>query len=153
MTFKVTFNTNLEAKARRASQEAAKAVFMELNGRFQDALGTKAWAWPRATLRSNNRVISAGLRNIVDSANLKGSNPGPRISGLQSVYRWNTPYARFVHEGGMMYPYGDKSRTPMALPMRPWTAAVLGTIPYSGIPIYPLSSRYADVWLAKFRGL
>ena len=151
MTFRAQFNVNLEAKARQASQQAAKAVFAELNGRFQDAIGSKAWPWPDRTTYRSGGPITGGPRTIVDTANLRGSNPGPAISGLRAEFRWGAPYATAVHEGAVIYPYGDRTRTPVILPMRPWTAAVLGTIPYNGIPVYDLRKRYAAVWLAKFR--
>ena len=152
MTFRVTFNTDLEAKARQASEQAAKAVFAELNGRFQDAIGSKVWPWPdRTTTRSNGQTITGGPRTILDTSNLRGSNPGPKITGLRAEFRWGAPYATAVHEGAMIYPYGDRTRPPVGLPMRPWTAAVLGTIPYSGIPVYDARRRFALVWLAKFK--
>ena len=97
MTFRAQFNVNLEAKARQASQQAAKAVFAELNGRFQDAIGSKAWPWPDRTTYRSGGPITGGPRTIVDTANLRGSNPGPAISGLRAEFRWGAPYATAVH--------------------------------------------------------
>jgi hypothetical protein len=152
MTLSVKFTTNLEAKARRASEAAARAVYAELNARFQDAIGTKAWSWPRSTVRSNGGIIPSGLRNIVDSSTLRSSNPGPQITGLSVTYRWGVNYAAAVHQGAMIRPWGNKSAAPVLLPARPWTSAVLGTVQVSGIEVYPLDRRFRQLWLARFMG-
>jgi hypothetical protein len=157
---KVTFNTNLERRARKASEKAAKAVFAELNGRFQDAMGAKVWQWPRVTMRgrtyrrdgSRSKGKPVGSpRNIVDSENLKGSNKGPKISGLNVEYRWSTRYARAVHNGALIYPWGNKKAKKVLLPARPWTSAVLGTVKVSGIEPYDMGTRFSEVWLVYFK--
>lgn len=150
MSLSVKFTTSLEQRAKAASEAAAAAVFAELNRRFQDAIGAKAWNWPRATKRTGG-VIPAGPRNIVDRSILKNSNPGPQINGLKVEYRWAEPYASFVHEGARIYPYGDKTRKRVLLPARPWTSAVLGTVKVSGIEVYPMADRFKKLWLQRFR--
>ena len=161
---KVVFNTNLEARARRASQDAAKAVFSELNGRFQDAISDPVWTWPRQskrglggeTLRERAQAWreasfnTGSPRNIVDIGTLQQSNPGPRISGTRAEFRWGADYARWVHNGARIYPWGNRRRR-VLIPGRPWTSAVLGTVRVNGIEPYRIGQRFKNVWLAKFK--
>ena len=157
---KVTFNTNLEARARKASENAAKAIFEEINRRFQDAMTAKVWQWPRVTIRGRtyrrNGSRSKGKpvgspRNIVDFGALMRSNSGPKISGLKVEYRWRERYARAVHNGAMIYPWGNKKAKKVLLPARPWTSAVLGTVKVSGIEPYDMGKRFSEEWLVYFK--
>lgn len=167
MTLSVKFTVSLEQRARAASEAAARAVFTELNGRFQDAIGSKAWDWPRDTWRSTDGKsgpprkkgkgrkqkggywVPRGKRNIVHRSMLKDSNPGPVIEGLKVTYRWAEPSATAVHEGAVIYPWGNRKRR-VLLTARPWTAAVLGRIKVSGIDVYPMEERFKALWLRKF---
>lgn len=160
MTMTIQFTIDLEQAAMLASRQAAEDVFVELNGRFQDAIGRIAdWNWPRDTVRWRTRgkkrmgkgvVIPAGPRNIKEWGTLQRSNTGPIIRGLEVEFRWPVPYATAVHEGARIYPWGNKKRK-VTLPARPWTSAVLGKRRVGGIPVYPLRSRYRALWLAHFK--
>lgn len=143
--FKVKFNVPLAKRAEKAAQTAAKVVFSEMNGRFQVAIGRKVWSWPRETVRSNGRPVGSP-RTIVDTGLLRQSNVFG-VSNYTAVFRWTTNYASFVHEGAMVYPYGDTSRPRVYTPPRPWTSAVLGTEKVNGIEPYDYRKRFKEVWL------
>lgn len=143
--FTVKFNVPLARAAEQASIKASKIVFSELNGRFQDAIGTKAWEWPRPTVRSDGKEVTSP-RNIVDTGSLRQSNTFG-IERYEAVFRWTANYASFVHEGAMIFPYGDKRRKRVWTPPRPWTSAVLGDEQVPGIEVYKLPERFRDVWL------
>lgn len=147
--FTVKFNVPLAKRAEEASVTAAKVVFSELNGRFQTAIGSKVWGWPRPTVRSNGRSVSSP-RTIVDTGALRQSNL-LSITGYQAEFRWTANYASFVHEGAMVYPYGDTNRQRVFTPPRPWTAAVLGTERIAGIEPYDYRKRFKEVWLKALK--
>jgi hypothetical protein len=147
--FKVTFNVSLAQQAEKAAAVAAKVVFSEMNGRFQEAIGSKVWQWPRETTRSNGRSVGSP-RTIVDTGALRQSNVFA-VSNYSAVFRWTVDYASFVHEGAMVYPYGDTQRQRVYTPPRPWTAAVLGTEKVSGLEPYDYRQRFKDVWLKAIK--
>ena len=144
MKVTVKSSKRLASAAKAANEAAARAVFAELAGRFQDALRKQAWEWPRETVRSNNQVVGSP-RNIVDSGALAQQQQAPQISGMRAIYRNTSPYAVAVHEGATL-------SNGTILPARPWTAAVLGTERIDGIEPYDARKRFRDVWLAKYRG-
>jgi hypothetical protein len=138
--FTVKFNVPLSQRAEQASITAAKVVFTELNGRFQAAIGSKVWTWPR----------SPSPRNIVDTGALRQSNSFG-VSQYEGVFRWTTNYASFVHEGATIKPYGNPKAKSVYLPPRPWTSAVLGTEQVAGIDKYDFATRFKDVWLKALK--
>jgi hypothetical protein len=142
---KVSFGADFQGRARRASEKAAAAVFLTLNQRFQAALATPAYSWGLGTtIRSNGQQVGSP-RNIVDTGLLRQSNTGPQINGLRVRYIWRVPYAAAVHEGAQL-------SNGTLLPARPWTSAVLGSEPVSGIEPYDYRKAFKDAWLANFRG-
>lgn len=147
--FQAKFKVPLARRAEQASLTAAKVVFSEMNGRFQAAIGSKVWQWPRDTVRSNGRSVGSP-RTIVDTGALRQSNVFG-VSGYQAVFRWTTNYASYVHEGASIVPFGDTSRARVYTPARPWTAAVLGTERVNGIEPYNYKQRFRDVWLKALK--
>jgi hypothetical protein len=147
--FTVKFNVPLSQRAEDASITAAKVVFTELNGRFQAAIGSKVWSWPRQTVRSNGRSVSSP-RTIVDTGVLRQSN-NFQMNGYEGTFRWTTNYASFVHEGATIKPYGNQKAKSVYLPPRPWTSAVLGTEQVSGVEPYDFAARFKDVWLKALK--
>lgn len=144
---KVTFKTDFSRNARAASEKAAAAVFQILNARFQAALAAPVYSWPRQTIRKDGSVAGSP-RNIIDQGNsggILGSNTGPEINGLRVRYTWRVPHAAAVHEG-----YVTEKGT--LVPARPWTGAVLGTEPVSGIEPFDYRQAFKTIWLAKFKG-
>jgi hypothetical protein len=144
MRVRVKTSRALGAAAQAASEAAAKAVFAELAGRFQDALRKQVYQWPRQTIRSNDQVVYSP-RNIIDTATLAQQQQAPRIEGSRAIYRWTAPYTRAVFLGARL-------RNGTILPPRNAPAAVLGTEPVAGIPVYDARARFREVWLKRFRG-
>jgi hypothetical protein len=145
----VKVNLDVAGRSRKAAEGAAKLVFPELNSAFQDALGSKVWSWPRATIRSNGQEVGSP-RNIVDTGILKASNSF-QISGTLGTFKWTAGYAAAAHYGANIYPWGDKSRPKVNLPARPWTSAVLGTINYGGIEPYDYRSQFKAAFISAWR--
>jgi hypothetical protein len=143
---RIRFNANYQAKARRASEKAAAAVFATMNGRFQAAIKAKVWTgFPNVTIRSNGQR-AGDPRNIVDRGLLGQSNK-LEISGVTARFSWggtNVTYATAVHEGA-------KLANGTLIQARPWTGAVLGTDPTDGIPVYDYRKAFRDVWLQAYR--
>lgn len=133
---------NLQALARAANQAAQQAITAELAGRFQQAIRTPAYGWPRNTLRQNGQMVGSP-RDIVDTGTLARQQQAPQITGTRAVYRWTAPYSPYVHEGVRLKGGG-------IMPARPWTGAVLGTEPISGIQPYDFRERFRSVWLQTF---
>jgi hypothetical protein len=143
MKVTVKSSKRLASAAKAANEAAARAVFAELAGRFQDALRKQAWEWPRETVRSKG--VAGSPRNIVDSGALAQQQQAPEITGMRAVYRNTAKYAVAVHEGATL-------SNGTILPARPWTGAVLGSEPVDGIPVYDARKRFRDVWLKRYRG-
>lgn len=90
----------------------------ELKMALDAALEAPVWAW------------SGGARDIYDTGALKASGT-VLIKGLEIVVNYSAPYATLVHNGGYIFPYGNKSAQPIFLPGRPWVRSVL----YGGGPV------------------
>ncbi len=140
---KIRFTVDYRGKARRASEQAAAAVFQILNARFQAALTRPVYDWDLGnTIRSNGQVAGSP-RNIVDTGLLRQSNTGPIIKGLRAEFRWTAPYSVAVHEGARLV-------NGTLLPARPWTSAVLGTEVVEGIEPFDYRKAFKDAWLKAF---
>jgi hypothetical protein len=142
---KIKVTGSLTAKYKQASAAAAeaamKAVAPELNGRFQEAIGSRVWEWPNVTIRSNKKPVGSP-RNIVDSGALRQSN-GFQVAGKIAMFRWSSIYASAIHEGAALQNGG-------IIQPRPWTSAVLGTEKVSGIEAYDYRKAMFDRWLKHF---
>lgn len=171
---RVRLQLDVAAKASRAAEEATKVVAFELNGAFQDALGSKVWSWPRVTIRKSSydrngrrafRTVEidgvkqrvqgfpvSSPRNIVDRGTLRASNSFA-VSGTLVTFRWAVGYATAVHDGARIYPFGDRSREQVLLPARPWTSAVLGTLIIPGLDPYPYRETFRAAFISAFRRL
>jgi hypothetical protein len=157
----VRVNPATLTRAQRASEAAARIVFPELNSAFQDALGTKAWEWPRVTMRGGTYrrdgsrtkgIAVTSPRNIVDLGTLRASNSF-EASGNLCTFRWAVGYATAVHYGANIHPWGDKSVPLANLPARPWTSAVLGTVLIPGIEPYDYREQYRASFIQAWRNL
>lgn len=157
----VQLTPNIAVRSGRAADAAARAVFPELNSAFQDALGTKAWTWPRETFRSGSfrrdgsrtQGIRVGSpRNIVDLGTLRASNSF-QVSGSLCTFRWAVGYATAVHYGANIHPWGDKSRPLVNLPARPWTDAVLGRVRVQGIEPYDYQQAFKAQFISNWQRL
>lgn len=157
--FKFTVEAEIPAGAVQALEDAAKEAFMdvaaELDGRFQSAITSDSWSWPRqskrgvsgSTLKEKSKnwrrasYNTGTTRNIVDSGDLAQSHVF-NVSGLKAEYVWTASHAAWVHEGARIKPWGNQNAATVTLPARPWTTAVLkGGNP--SIPVYDFSSELA----------
>ena len=146
MSFRATVNTNgLSRRAEAAFNAASRAVLIEAFGQYQAAMGRKAWNWPRPTVRADGSTVTAP-RNVIDVGNLRQTGSYSFIGPRTLEARWSANYATAVHEGARL-------RNGTILPPRPWTAAVNGTQPTDGIPVYPLAERLGKAWLAALNTL
>lgn len=87
-------------------------VEAKLANALNAAMSSSSWSW------------KGGSRDIVDTGALKNSLKIEWI-GMTAVVSYSEPYAAIIHEGGYIYPYGNKSASPVYLPGRPWVKSVL----------------------------
>ena len=103
---------------------------------IQQSLGTKL----------NESITSVGA---VDTGKLKDSlEIRPKFSqtkvGFSIIYK--TPYAAFVHYGGVVQPYGNPNAATVAIPGRPWIELAL-----QGFDIRtPFDRGIGEAWSAQF---
>ena len=97
----------------------------------------------------------SGSRDIVDTGKLKASAKIITKFAQTKVtfqVQYNTPYASFVHYGGAIKPYGNKSAATVILPARPWVQAVLTGS--HGQPQFdfkvPFDRGISEQWSAQF---
>lgn len=149
MSVRVNVNGSLRGRAEAAAQKASEAAMRELFAAFQQSFTAKAWAWPGTTER---RVGTAGSpRNIIDIGNLRQTGYYEFLTPYSVRFTWSAVYARLVHEGGSIRPWGNKRASPVRIPARPWTAAVIGRVRVPGIEPFPFQKRMRDVWVAYFK--
>ena len=130
------------------------AVETELKIALDNALGASVWTGfnPKYPYyRKDGTLMGSGPRDIVDTGNLMESlrlktDFKQTKSSINIAY--DVPYARLVHEGGAIVPYGDPKNATVILPARPWITATLeGT---HGIKKYdpkkPFLESISDVW-------
>ena len=167
MSTRVTVTGSLRAQAEQAARAATKAVMAELNGAFQQSFTAKAWQWPRdlpdrklngATLAEKIRSYQAGEgiragnpRNIIDSGNLRQTGSWRMSGPYEATFTWSADYATAVHEGAMIYPWGNRKARRVHLPARPWTRAVMGQEDAPGVQVYNLGERLRNVWMGYMR--
>ena len=126
----------------RGAQKGSTYVEKSLREALDNSI-TSQWSW------------TSGARDIVDTGTLKGSLEIKTIFsqtkvGFQVAY--NTPYAAFVHYGGVIKPYGNRNAADVVIPGRPWVQAVFeGT---HGQPKFDLQTPFdrgiGEAWSAQF---
>ena len=167
MSIKVRVDSaGLYRRAEQAAERATEIVMGELRGAFQQSFTAKTWDWPRdlptrklegATLAEKIANYNAGKgiragspRNLIDEGNLRRNSSWEMTGKYQAKFTWSSDYANLMHEGGWIYPWGNKNARSI-IPARPWTRAVLGTENVSAIKPFPFQKRLKDVWMAKFK--
>lgn len=126
----------------RGAQKGATYVEKGLRSALDKSISSQ-WGWIE------------GSRDIIDTGKLKSSLQIKTIFnqtkvGFQIAY--NTPYAAFVHYGGVIKPYGNPNAADVVIPGRPWVQAVFeGT---NGQPKFDLRTPFdkgvSEVWSAQF---
>ena len=148
-TPKVTVTT--DKKARQAALAALIKGVQASAGRIEsylpvvlnNAMEANVWDWPRPTLRQNG-TMAGTTRDIVDSGELRDSlKVSTKFLKTKTTFNitYSAPYAKLVHDGGYILPYGQAGRETKYLPPRPWIAAALeGGV--SGIDSIDLQSEF-----------
>lgn len=110
--------TELEAMVAAMIAKVTSELVVEVEAALTRALQAGVWAW------------NSGSRDIYDTGELARSvSVTSSPDGISVSY--SAPYANLVHNGGYIYPYGNKSARPIYLPGRPWVTSVL----YGGGPV------------------
>ena len=101
------------------------------------------WNWDRGTLRfksigglgkpaGNGVYVQPGLRDILDTGQLRDSQQAPVVSKGRLTIAWTAPYAGSILRGGNFDPYVNPAGRvvdPGARPGRNWIGAALDAQP------------------------
>lgn len=118
---------------------ASNTVEQELPGMLLQAMESPVWGPFRPKepyFRKNGEVASVGKRDLIDTGRLHDSMSVKTkflATKSQTVITYRAPYARLVHEGGVIQPYGNNNAAAVILPARPWIRSVLqgdGPVPH-----------------------
>ena len=101
--------------------------------------------------RKNGELVGAGTRDLIDMGTLHDSL-SIKTTFLQTKVvmsiEYSAPYARFVHNGGAMQPYGNPNAPTRIIPARPWVTSTL--VPGGPVPHYDYMTVYnteiANAW-------
>ena len=99
----------------KGAQKGATYVEKSLRVALDKSISSQ-WSW------------TDGSRDIIDTGTLKGAlkiNTKFAQTKVTFEIQYNTPYAAFVHYGGMIKPYGNQNAADVVIPARPWVQAVL----------------------------
>ena len=99
----------------RGTQRAASYVEENLKVALDNSMNSM-WSWP------------SGPRDIVDTGRLRGSRTIITKFSQTKVdfqIQYKTPYAAFVHYGGLIKPYGNRNAADVLIPARPWVQAII----------------------------
>ena len=141
-----TDTPKMRAAVNKALSKGAQkgATFVEQS--LREALDTSIsslWHWP------------TGSRDIIDTGKLKSSLKIITKFGQTQVsfqVQYSTPYAAFVHYGGVIKPYGNMNAADVLIPARPWVQAVFeGTHGQQKFDIRtPFDRGISEAWSAQF---
>lgn len=88
----------------------------------EQEIAKRQYIWPVDTQRKNKEFVQAGLRNIIDTAQLINSATPPTVNSAGTVktleIEWTAPYSGAVLMGG--YIIGDMWRGGYEAPARDW---------------------------------
>ena len=115
----------LTQEAQEAIDQVLNKLAKEVKAALDAAIRSPVWAW------------SSGSRDIFNTGELMQSG-SVTVSGSGIQVSYSAPYANLVHNGGYIYPYGNKKLRPIYLPGRPWERSVL----QGGGPVKPFD--FAD---------
>lgn len=127
-----------------ATSSAASKFKTGFSKALDQAMEASSWSWPRDTLRQNGS-LAGYTRNIIDTGALQRSLRFSSSSGLGGSettisFTYSAPYAKMVHYGGAMQPYGNRNAATVILPGRPWIQSALDGS--NGIPKFDFSAIY-----------
>jgi hypothetical protein len=127
------------------TSSAASKIKTGFSKALDQAMATSIWSWPRNTLRQNGS-LAGYTRDIIDTGTLQRSLSSlisSSLGGSETMisFAYSAPYAKMVHYGGAMQPYGNRNAATVILPGRPWMqSAVEGS---NGIPKFDFKSIYS----------
>lgn len=135
---------------------ASQIVERELPSRLADAMSMRIWGpfSPKFPYyRKNGELVGGGTRDLIDTGRLHDSL-SIKTSFLQTkvvtTIQYSAPYARLVHAGGVIQPYGNPNTTARILPARPWVTDTL--TPGGSVPFYDYTKVYnaeiSKAWVA-----
>lgn len=126
----------------KGAQKGATYVEKSLREALDASINSE-WSWTN------------GSRDIVDTGKLRSSLEIKAVFSQTKVgfqISYNTPYAAFVHYGGVIKPYGNPNAADVVIPGRPWVQAVLEGS--NGQPKFDLGTPFdrgiSEVWSAQF---
>lgn len=111
--------TEMEEIGEEEVKKAMNIAAVKLKAALDAAIKASVWKWP-----------SGGARDIYDTGRLASSG-GVTVEGLSLVVTYGAPYARLVHDGGYILPYGNPNARPVYMPGRPWISSTI----YGGGPV------------------
>jgi hypothetical protein len=100
------------------NETAINIIASEIGDYLDRAMGSGIWGG------SDTDIVDSGeLRN---SLTIEKSSSGITIS-------YDAPYAKLIHYGGYIVPYGDDSRSRVYIPGKPWAESIIfGDGPIAG---------------------
>lgn len=113
------------------SLRASGIVERQLPGVLTKALESPVWGPfnpSQPYFRKNGELVGVGNRDIIDTGNLHDSlkiSTKFMVTKAQMQISYTAPYARLVHEGGVIQPWGNPNASSVILPARPWISSVL----------------------------
>lgn len=135
---------------------ASTVVERELPGYLTNSMESSVWGpfSPKFPYyRKNGELAGSGFRDLIDMGGLHDSL-SVKTSFMQTKtvlsVKYSAPYARLVHNGGVIQPYNNPNAASVILPARPWVTSTLtpgGPVPfYDYMKVY--NSEIATAWRA-----
>ena len=124
----------------------SQSVEKELPSYLATAMESRVWGpfSPKFPYyRKNGELVGSGTRDLSDTGKLHDSL-SIKTTFLQTkvvtTIQYSAPYARLVHAGGVIQPYGNPNTTARILPARPWVTSTL--TPGNAVPFYDYTKVY-----------
>lgn len=132
MAAKVVFkNWNADRLLRRVPRRILDDYGPLISFQLQQEIATKQFDWPTVTVRKNGQIVQPGLRDIVDTGELIGSQSEPQIIEQQGRVSlrivWTAPYSGQVLRGNYLV---GTVRNNYIAPARDWISPALKAQPF-----------------------
>lgn len=101
----------MRSKISEDVNQATEKIAGPLEAALNSAMAA-SWGW------------SSGVRDIIDTGELRNSLSIAVENGNVKI-SYDAPYAKLVHYGGYIMPYGNSNASQVYLPGRPWVTATL----------------------------
>ena len=142
------FNATIEIQMPKV---AGKADTKKMQAAVRTALSKGAQKGATYIQRSLGTALDESITRVgaIDTGKLKNSlEIRPKFSqtkvGFSIIYK--TPYAAFVHYGGVMRPYGNPNAATVTIPGRPWIEMALKDFDIRT----PFDRGIGEAWSAQF---